>query len=355
MFEEAPIGELSAFKFTAIPLHQVVLAEGADGKLNTTYREYKMTYPQLKKKFPKAKFPINLIKDSEKDEELKFICIEAVIPIGSAFLYKAVLKEYDLELLENNMTYSPFINFRWIKSPGEVYGRSPVMKILPDIKTANKVVELILKNASIAATGVWQADDDGVLNPATVKLTPGAIIPKAVGSAGLTPLSMPGNFDVSQIVLTDLRDRIKHALWMDKLGAIGSRRMTATEVLERSSEINQILGATFGRIRSELLTPLILRALSILKRRGEISDLRVDGKFIYIEYKSPLAQSQAQTDIKNVMYWIESSKSLGTEGVSAINIAETAKWLGKKLGVPENLINENVGIKEIPLSEIITQ
>jgi hypothetical protein len=55
------------------------------------------------------------------------------------------------------------------------------------------------------------------------------------------------------------------------------------------------------------------------------------------------------------MYWIESSKSLGTEGVSAINIAETAKWLGKKLGVPENLINENVGIKEIPLSEIITQ
>ena len=44
---------------------------------------------------------------------------------------------------------NPFINFRWQKAPSETYGRSPVMKALPDIKTLNKVVELMLKNASI--------------------------------------------------------------------------------------------------------------------------------------------------------------------------------------------------------------
>ena len=66
------------------------------------------------------------------------------------------------------------------------------MTALPDIKTANKVVELILKNASIAVTGIWLADDDGVLNPANVKLVPGSIIPKAVGSAGLTPAAGAG-------------------------------------------------------------------------------------------------------------------------------------------------------------------
>src|SRR3546814_19576753 len=74
------------------------------------------------------------------------------------------------------------------------------MKALPDIKTANKVVELILNNASIAVTGIWQADDDGVLNPSTVRVVPGAIIPKAQGSAGLTPPAAPGRFDVSQLV-----------------------------------------------------------------------------------------------------------------------------------------------------------
>ena len=138
-------------------------------------------------------------------------------------------------LAEGRFDQAPFIAFRWLKAPGEIYGRSPVMKALPDIKTANKVVELVLKNASIAVTGIWQADDDGVLNPANVKLVPGAIIPKAVGSSGLTPLAAPGRFDISQLVLDDLRGRIRHALLADRLGQIDAPRMTATEVLERSA------------------------------------------------------------------------------------------------------------------------
>src|SRR3546814_7919284 len=140
-----------------------------------------------------------------------------------------------LPLAAGRYARTPCVNFRWLKAPGEVYGRSPVMKALPDIKTANKVVELILKNASIAVTGIWHADDDGVLNPATVRLVPGAIIPKAQGSAGLTPLAAPGRFDVSQLVLDDLRARIRHALLVDRLGSVEAPRMTATEVHPRPS------------------------------------------------------------------------------------------------------------------------
>src|SRR6185503_12624376 len=146
----------------------------------------------------------------------------------------------DLPLAEGSFEQPPFVTFRWIKGAGELYGRSPVMTALPDIKTANKVVELILKNASIAVTGIWLADDDGVLNPANIKLVPGSIIPKAVGSAGLTPLQAPGRFDVSQLVLDDLRARIRHALMADALGQIDAPKMTATEVLERSAEMSRI-------------------------------------------------------------------------------------------------------------------
>ena len=129
--------------------------------------------------------------------------------------------------------------------------------------------------------------------------------------------------------------------------------MTATEVLERSAEMSQILGATFGRLQSELLTPLVLRALNILKRRGEIADLRVDGRFVYLDYNSPLAQSQAQLDVKNVLYWIQSASSIGVEGAQAINVVETAKWLGKKLGVPDKLIKEQIGAPEITLADSV--
>lgn len=169
---------------------------------------------------------------------------------------------------------SPFINFRWLKAPGEVYGRSPVMKALPDIKTANKVVELVLKNASIAVTGIWQADDDGILNPANIKLVPGAIIPKAVGSKGLTPLEAPGKFDISQLVLDDLRSRINHALLADSLAQISAPNMTATEVLERTAQMARILGASFGRLQAELLTPLLKRAFCILRRPRRYYEFR---------------------------------------------------------------------------------
>ena len=127
--------------------------------------------------------------------------VEAVLPHAGGFDYFALLADDPSRptvLATGHFGSSPFISFRWVKGAGEIYGRSPVMTALPDIKTANKVVELILKNASIAVTGIWLADDDGVLNPANIKLVPGSIIPKAVGSSGLTPLQAPGRFDVSQ-------------------------------------------------------------------------------------------------------------------------------------------------------------
>ena len=42
-----------------------------------------------------------------------------------------------------------------------------------------KVKELVLKNASLAVSGVYPAAADGVLNPQTIQITPGAIIPVA--------------------------------------------------------------------------------------------------------------------------------------------------------------------------------
>ena len=225
-----------------------------------------------------------------------------------------------------------------MKAPGEAWGRSPVMKALPDIRTANKVVELVLKNASIAVTGMWQADDDGVINPANIKLSPGVVIPKAVGSEGLKPLSAPGRFDVSELVLNDLRQRIRRALLVDKLGQIDSPKMTATEVLERKAEMARLLGATFGRLQSELLTPLVERGLGILRRRREVPPVRIDGRTIALAYASPLAQEQAHRDIKTVTGWADLVSRLGPAGMAAVDSARAARWAGRILGVPSALI-----------------
>ena len=145
---------------------------------------------------------------------------------------------------------------------------------------------------------------------------PGSIIPKAVGSAGLTPLQAPGRFDVSQLVLDDLRARIRHTLLVDRLGPVSGPRMTATEVLERGGEMTRLLGATYGRLQAELLTPLVTRAVAILRRRGEIPDLRVDGREVELQYKSPLARIQARQDVRETLLWLDATAQMGPEARS---------------------------------------
>ena len=343
-FEEAEPGSFSAFKFSSVPLTDIVLEEGENGFLNGSFRNLNLTLAQIMDRYPLAEIPPDMSRDAERDPQMRFNVLESLLPESGAYDYAALLVEKGapVELSRGRFASSPCIAFRWMKSPGELYGRSPVMKALPDIKTANKVVELILKNASIAVTGIWQADDDGVLNPANIELVPGAIIPKAVGSAGLKPLEMPGRFDVSQLILDDLRSRIRHSMMIDKLGSLSDRKMTATEVLERANEMALLLGATYGRLQSELLTPMIRRAYAILRRRGEIPDIALDGRFITLDYRAPLARAQAQRNVQNVTAWISSVMGMGAEASSAIDMPRAARYLGEVLGVPNDLIRKEV-------------
>jgi hypothetical protein len=356
LFEEAQPGGFSAFKFKSIPLSQVSLSEGArTGRLDTTYREVKMTLAEMQSRFATIELPLKIREQGLKNSQNTFDVLETVRPNGLSYDYIAFLIEgvsEPLLLTQGSFVHSPFISFRWMKSPGEHYGRSPVMKALSDIKTANKIVELTLKNASIDVSGVWQADDDGVINLDNVDLTPGTIIPKAVGSKGLTPLEMPSNFDISQIVLQDMRDRIRHAMMVDRLGMIGQRQMTATEVLERSSDMAMLLGATYGRLQSELLTPLIQRAYAILRRRGEVPDIDIDGRMVSLDYRSPMARGQAQSHVQNTLYWINTALSMGAEAATAVDLAAATRHLGKALGVPSDLIRENIPLPSLNENEL---
>lgn len=344
-FEENEPGGFSAFRFNAVPLSDVYLEEGVSGYLDGTYRALSLTLAQIMERYPLADLPAKVLKDGHKDPQSRFKVLEVVIPDGAAFHYASLLMEYGQEpvlLQRAALAASPMINFRWLKSPGEIYGRSPVMKTLPDIKTANKVVELVLKNASIAVTGIWQADDDGILNPANIELAPGSIIPKAIGSKGLQPLDMPGRFDISELMLDDLRGRIRHALLTDRLGPVAGARMTATEVIERSAEMALLLGATYGRLQSELLAPLITRAFGILRRRGEVPDIALDGRYVVVDYRSPLARSQGQRNVQNTLSWINSVLAMGPEAAMAVDLARAARFLGEALGVPSDLIRGEI-------------
>ncbi|WP_430472718.1 portal protein [Thalassospira lucentensis] len=357
--EKADLRSPSAFRFAAVPLRDLAFEERSDGKMDAVFRKLLLTFDEIQQNWPDAKnLPAQGGNEAGQGEPKRFTVIEAVIPKtdgGAGYDICVFLEDgttpnggtgsgtassiaHDDVIYRDHFDVSPYIAFRWMKAPGETYGRSPVMKALPDIKTANKVVELVLKNASIAVTGIWQADDDGVLNPATIRLIPGSIIPKAVGSAGLKPLEAPGRFDVSDLVLSDLRDRIRRCLLADRLGQVDQPGMTATEVLERASENARLLGATYGRLQAELLYPLIRRALYILTKTGELPDIPIDGDVVVLRHSAPLAQLPKRVKAGQALDWLSHIATLGPEALGEVDLPVMVRWLADQFGVPDHVL-----------------
>ena len=210
------------------------------------------------------------------------------------------------------------------------------------IKTCNLTIELILQNAQMSVSGVYTYEDDGVINPDNISLVPGSLIPVAPGSKGLMPISAASNFDVAQLVLNDMRQNIKKALYMEALGKPEGTPMTATEVSERMADLSRQIGSSFGRLQSEFINPLLKRIIRILVKQGRIDVPKVNGREVKISPRSPLAQAQHLQDVADVTRFNEIIA--GTFGPQMINVivnqSETAKYIAEKMNLPEKLIRD---------------
>ena len=100
----------------------------------------------------------------------------------------------------------------------------------------------------------------------------------------------------------------------------------------------RILGATHGQLQAELLTPLLARGMSILRRRGEIPDIQVDGRTVDLRYRSPLAEAQNRAEAQSALSWIKTVAEMGPEGLSVVYMPAFARWLAAKMSVPGELL-----------------
>ena len=165
---------------------------------------------------------------------------------------------------------------------------------------ANLVVELILENAETSIIGMWQYDDDTIINPHTVQMVSGTMIPVSAGSNGIRPLQPGGSFDVAQLVLEDLQNKIRMALFDKPLGGLEQPVRSATEISERLAEFSRETGSPFGRIQTEKTQPIMRRISYILQKGGKIDLPKIDGRSIRAHVVSPIGRAQEQQDITNL-------------------------------------------------------
>ena len=342
--------------FSAIPLPHVVLDTGPDDKIDHVFRERKkIKFDHLPLMYPNATLPPEVMNLMGRDREttvLELVCRDYSKKNEDAYYHYAICMTTETILYYKELRglgSNPFVCFRWSKCAGEVYGRGPLMNALSAIKTTNLTIELILENAQMSISGIYQMEDDGVINPDTIQLVPGSIIPKAMGSTGLQPIQAAGRFDVAQLVLSDMRLNIKRALYNDMLGNPDKTPATATEVAERMADLSRRMGSAFGRLQAELVQPVLQRVIYILKKQGRIEVPTVNGREVKIRSVSPLAQAQANQDISSVARFLELVGGVfGPEMLQLlIDGEQTAVHLAKKFGVPESLIRDENQRKQI--------
>ena len=327
-------------KFTAVPLKELIVENGPQGTVETVFREHGVPARDILRIWKHGTVSDSVKRIIEEKPNDLVAMIEGTIYNETNDNYEYVIMEETTKhvVYEEYYDVSPWIVFRWSKVAGERYGRGPVMNALPDIKTANEVVKFVLNNAEKEIAGVYTAVDDGVLNPWTVSTAPGSIIPVAQ-QGSLSQLQSGGNFNVSQLILEELRNNIRMALYHDQLGPVGGPTKSATEISLRQQELMSDIGSSFGRLQKEFINKVIKRSIEILKRNGQVPDIAVGNQVIDIKVISPLAQQQDMDEVNKLAQFVQFASMVGEEALMlGLDLEAFPEHIGKLLGVDPVLI-----------------
>ena len=336
-------------RWTAIPAWQWAIEADVAGRVQAMFRKMDIRARDLEATlpYPDAQWSTEAM-DKARNTPEATVCVYMAIwwepaqRVWRCSYYEEQSKHLVYEALPSKTP--PVIVTRASPSAGMAWGDGPALRALPDVKTANKVVELILKNAALAVTGIYLADDDGVLNPANIKLVPGSIIPKAVGSAGLTPLQSPGRFDVSQLVLEDLRVNIRRSFYVTR---IEEREMSATEYSGRVQQQLREQRGIYGQLK-EFVEQIMLRTLDLALQMGKIPQPGLE-RMAQVELTGPLAADIRGLAVERFKQTIRDvQETAGPEmAVSAVEWTEALPWLAQQRHADLKLFKDKGGIQKL--------
>jgi len=340
---EAGDGIQSSLNFRSVSLSELILERSQRGIAETVWRDITVQAGDIPRVWQQAQLTESLERIVREKPEEDVSLIEGVMLISNG-KYEDILiyEEESTFLYQNEVESSPWVVFRETTIPGEVYGRGRVMRVLPDIKSVNIMMEDYLKGLNFQANPIFMATDDGVINPFTATLTPGSVTP--VGSndnrnPSITQLPIAGNLQLLEFAIRGLQDVIRRALMSKPFGNIEETPVrTATEMSIRNADNAQTQVGASGRIQAELLERLVARCVYILKKAGKVADFRVDGKDVKIKYTSPIAKQQDELQLATMFRYAEAMAMFPPEQVMAkIKIEDFPQEIADIMGLPAKL------------------
>ena len=337
-------------KFSTRHINEIYISENDKGRIDTVFRKFRISARAAIQKFGKVSTHIAVTAKKDPYEEVEIL--HAVYPRSDFnptkqdkenMPFESIYMDADSgdELSVSGFKEFPFVVPRYLKASHEIYGRSPAMTALPDVKMLNEMSKTIIKSAQKQVDPPLLVPDDGFLLP--VRTVPGGLNFYRAGTRDrIEPLNIGANNTLGLNMEEQRRNSIRNAFYVNQLMMQDGPQMTATEVIQRNEEKMRLLGPVLGRLQSELLKPLIDRSFAILMRRNLFAQPPefLSGQDIEIEYVSPLAKAQKSTELSSIMRAIEIMGSLSNVApvFDHINMDKLVRHLTNIVGVPQKIL-----------------
>ena len=331
------------------------------GQVNTIYREFQKTVHELVGEFGIENVSPSVKSMYENGNLDQWITIVHAIeprtdrdPSKKDSKNKAYMSVYfELNgkpgkyLSESGYDEFPAVCPRWSTTGGDIYGSSPGMEALGDIKQLQH--EQIRKAQAIDYKTKPPLQVPVSMKNRDIETLPGGVsfVDMATNAGGIKT-AFEVNLDLSHLLndIQDVRSRITGSFYADMFLMLANQsdaRMTATEVAERHEEKLLMLGPVLERLQNELLDPLINITFSRMLEAGIVPPPpeEMQGMKLDVEFVSMLAQAQKAVATNGIDRFVANVGQVAQFKPEVLDNIDADKWAemySDMLGVDPTLI-----------------
>jgi hypothetical protein len=349
--------------------------ENNKGQIDTVYYVFKWKPRQIIAEFGLKKTPKFILDKEEKNPEEKIEILQVIMPNGGYSKGKKLdpikgkkfgsctyVKDGEREhftLEKKGFNSMPMAIGRWSKGSGEVYGRSPAMICLSDVKMLQEMMKETIRAQQLSNYPPTLVPDDGIIG--NLRMTPSGITYFRSGQGDfIKQMEVGKSLHLSREMLQDLRERIKAVYYSEQLLLRQGPQMTATETIQRTDEQNRLLGPLLGRQHPESLKPIVERVYEITDERGLIPPPPkvLAGRKVGMKYRSQIAKAQLGNEMMNLQRAINTAApfmQIDQRSTKVINAEEGVRYVARTLGLPVELIRDKKEVQDLMDAEAEAQ
>jgi hypothetical protein len=381
-------GDESKLLYKPYGVKELYIDEGRNGRVRAVFLHYEWTVQRVVEEYglDKCSDKVRKLYNGDKlRDKIKILHVikprkDKKAEAGKlAMPYMSLHMEYDNKHIIDEGGYQelPIYVGRFRKLNYEMYGRSPAMNALPDIREANVLREAVIVATEKNLDPPLAMLGDGMLGGGVIDTSAGAInVFNATGNVGgsspIFPLVTVGSLSDALARLETLAQTIAQHFHIDKLLDFNNQtQMTFGETQIRDQIRTASLSALFSRQISEVFTPLIERSVNILWREGEfgviagseeeqmmlemgkepeyIPDALIErlerGEEVYqISYKTKAANASKAEEyiaIMDVTGYAGQVAAIDPQIINRVNFHEALKALGNIRSLPVGILRQD--------------